>query len=470
MSRDIQSVNPILAQWHIRWRKNRDFLAGKETVSLAGKTYLPEPVVGMSNDEYERFKLQVDFYPACISVMEGWMGLIFRKEPQFQSPENLQQIQYVITKDADSLEEFSRLLVRETFTTNLTGLLVDHPEANTGLTAANAIKKGYRPFLSLWRAESIMDYEFSIVNNQRVISYVRLFESESRILELELKDGVYQITTHYLTDGQVVDNKISIPTRLGKPLDFIPFKLVNTKSSRLPTSSHFEHMVDLNHEIYMKSGLLTQIDRFLANPIISAYGFEAEKDKDGKPIARIWNFGPGVVWEAAGINAKIEVKEFTGEGSARLQNRIDEKKSQLARTGARILQDDKAAPEAAETIAIRQTSDNSILAGLARAISRPLQDALRWMAWWMGESDDSKTQFMLNTNYLDRKLDKSDIDALLALFNADMITKESIFHELRDAGVISETVRWDDYQAKIEQQIIDRPAVAPTTNDGGASA
>ncbi len=455
-----------LARWHSRWKKNRDFLSGRDAVIQAGTRYLPKPTYGMGDDEYNEFKKEVGFYPACITVMEGWLGLIFRDDPDLiaEQHETLLDLEQCVTRDGDSLEEFAQSVVRETLTTNWAGILVDHPTQPEGvtLTAANAIDEGFRPFLALYPAESILDVEYGIVRNRRVIAKVRLRETDTRELELKLVNGIYHIETWDNVDGQWLLTNATIPTRGGKPLDFIPFKIATTKQAKYPTPAPFEHMVDLNCEMLIIEGKLAQAQRHAANPIITASGVKVQTDENGKAIERQWILGPGTVWEFEG-EVKVDVTEFEGHGITRLQTRLDEKKSQLARTGARILQDDKAAAEAAETVVIRQTSDNSRLAGMSRIIARHIQDALRWMAWWLGADNTDDVSFELNYDYTSNTFTKEDLDALVTAYQAGWITKKIIYHYLtRPGGLIDPAVSYDEWRSQLEAEALDSPSAGLT--------
>lgn len=460
-----------LACFHRRWKKNRDFLSGRDAVEKAGQTYLPKPTYDMPDEEYRGFLKNMLFFPAAIKVMNGWLGLVFKDKPDLiASNSQLESIKHIVTKDGDSLEDFSRAVIRETMTTNWTGILVDHPDRSNGiqLTAANAIENGFRPFLAMYPAESILEVRYGIVRNQRAFTYVRLLESDSVVHELSLQNGIYQIDTFTRADlGQWVLAKSVIPRRDGQPLSEIPFQIVSFSNSKLPTPSAFDHMVDLNCEIWTLTGQLMEGLRWTIHPIVTVTGVEQQTDKDGKPIQRSWHRGPGTVWELTGTDMTVNVHEFVGQNVNTINGIIRDKHSELARTGSRILADDKAVAEAAETIALRQESDNAILAGMVRHIAHFIQKSLEMMDWWLGGTAGG-IRFELNTDYTVTELSDARTQIAIALQQGGYITDKEMFKFLqRPGGFIDPVVTYDEHQTQLESEVIDRPS---TQSDGGAMA
>jgi hypothetical protein len=453
----IISPNPDLAVYHKRWAKNRAFLSGRDAVIAGGELYLQKPTVRMGSTEYNSFKETVGFFPGALTVLAGWIGLIFRDEPDLIGPSELTDLEYVVTRDGDSLEEFSRAVVREVFTTNWCGVLTDYPtqSGNPSLTAANAIQEGVRPFLSFYPAESILDVQYGVRKNQRVVTHVRLLETQRKVLEYTLVDDALQVTTWTL-DGGNWTAAYSIPVRDGQPLDRVPFQIITTNQSKIPTPSAFEHMVDINCDILNIEGLMAQASRYVANPIVAATNVAPNTNAEGEVIPREWSYGPGVVWELAG-DAKVEIHENEGKGLSSLQGRLDEKKSQLARTGARILQDDKAAAEAVETVIVRQTSDNARLSSMTRSIQHQIEKSLITMAWWMG-ADESTVSFKLNTDYTEKAFSKELLDMIVIADQANYIDDKIIYHALtRPGGLIDPAVSYDLWASSREQRSLDMP-------------
>lgn len=468
---DLFEPVPVLSAWHPRWKKNRDFTSSKDAIVKAGTTYLPKPISDMSDDEYREYIKEVSLFPACIKVLESWMGLVFREKPDLlNTSSTFGLIKKVITPLGDDLYEFAAAVTRETFITNWTGILADHPERPEGraLTAANAIENGFRPFLNMFPAESILDIHYGIVRNRQEFVYVRLLESKNSVLELRLTDGIYTIERHTRTnDGkQITSSGRKVPTRNGQPLTSIPFQIVTVRNAKVPTPSPFEHMVDLNCDIWVRSGRYAQSLRYCSNPLVAVSGVQQEVDENNNPTSREYKYGPGVIWDIDG-EASIEVTEFTGTGTGRILEGIHELKSELARTGARILQDDKAAAEATETVIIRQIADNASLGGLVTTISRHLLKAIQTVDWWLGNDAIDEISFELNTDYVDNRLKPGDIEAALNLSMAGKLSDKEFFHILqRPGGFIDKAVKWEEHQAQLEASVVDTPiAITPAQTE-----
>jgi hypothetical protein len=65
----------------------------------------------------------------------------------------------------------------------------------------------------------------------------------------------------------------------------------------------------------------------------------------------------------------VKYLEFTGQGLGALESRLVSKERQMATLGARLLVEEKAAVEAAETHNIKRQGENSALSSVAESIS-----------------------------------------------------------------------------------------------------
>jgi hypothetical protein len=68
------------------WLRARDVIAGEDAAKLAGEIYLPR-LDSQSDDEYSAYKTRVSFFNATARTADGYIGLIFKREPTFKIPE-----------------------------------------------------------------------------------------------------------------------------------------------------------------------------------------------------------------------------------------------------------------------------------------------------------------------------------------------------------------------------------------------
>lgn len=454
--------------------KNRDFIAGENAVITARDLYMPLPSIGMdpNGTSFKNFLRRVDFFPAAARVVDGCLSLVFQKDPVLVS-NHVDEIKDSITYDMESLELFAEQLVSETLISNYTGVLVDAPSDDdkpAGLNGANAIELGYHPFLTLFPFEAILDHKMGRVNGGHGWIYVKLSDGENKWRELRLENGIYSVTVHERADGSSeYQTRTVVPKRDGKPLDFIPFKLVTTKKKdRWPSKALIDDVVNVNCNHYIVSGELASAIFHCSGPQKVVINPAPQVDKDGNPLERnVYPSGSEHIWELHDSDDKkadVRFLEFTGSGVSEIRQQLTELKSQMSALGSRILQDEKAAPEAAEALAIRQTAQNATIVTVTASIAKQLEEVLRWLAYWMGAAskNDPETRFELNVDLVPSKLTPQEVAEIRNLRASGDYTQEQAFYALRDGGWHSDTLTWEAHKSKMDAEVIDRPLVLPT--------
>ena len=67
------------------WLRARDVFAGEDAVKAAGERYLPK-LDSQSKDEFDAYRARASFFNATARTADGFVGLIFRREPTFKTP------------------------------------------------------------------------------------------------------------------------------------------------------------------------------------------------------------------------------------------------------------------------------------------------------------------------------------------------------------------------------------------------
>src|SRR5688500_1163886 len=68
-----------------RWRRARHIMLGEDAIKENGTTYLPK-LNSQSHTEYSEYLHRGFFYNATARTVSGYLGLIFRKDPQISFP------------------------------------------------------------------------------------------------------------------------------------------------------------------------------------------------------------------------------------------------------------------------------------------------------------------------------------------------------------------------------------------------
>lgn len=437
---DISKPHSSIACEHERWDINADVVAGHYAVKKRGEKYLPKAYSEQTGPEYASFKDHVSFYPAANRTLTGLLGLMFRRAPVLENTGIIEsQLKDVITRDGKSINEVAKEACRAYLTTAYYGILVDQPKGNAS-SAAEAVTQGFRPFLCQYPAHSILEVRRGVSGVYKRLTYVRLLDDEETVRVLELVGGVYTVTIHRKIGSTWVPDAPITPVRNGQPINEIPFVLISEDDNVEPQPASMDHVVQLNLDHYRVQGLLTTCHMFISTPMLFAKGIQSsETDK--------LTVSPGAILAFEAAEADLKWVAPSGDGIPSIERQLERTEDKLAVVASRILARHKAVAEAAETEALRQGAENSVLASIANQISAKITQALQLVA---DGTDGSEVRYQLNTDYLPAKMDASEISALFAVYQGGGMSFESFFFALRDRGVHNETLTLDEEQSRIE--------------------
>ena len=123
------------------------------------------------NKQYKHGAILTNF---TALTKEGLQGLVFRRAPKINLPQNLDYLKRDATGDDRGLEQFSKEILGEVLTTGRIGLLVDYPRNLGGVSIRDT--EQLRAKILAYRAENIINWEVKRINNEDVIQWVVLYE------------------------------------------------------------------------------------------------------------------------------------------------------------------------------------------------------------------------------------------------------------------------------------------------------
>jgi hypothetical protein len=246
-----------------------------------------------------------------------------------------------------------------------------------------------------------------------------------------------------------------IPTRRGKTLDTIPFIFFGPIDlSPECEKSPILDLVDTNLSHYRTSAELEEGAYFTGLPMYVISGRLA----GGNETPGKFQVGSrSAIHLEEGGNA--QVLTVSGDGMGLLRSLMDDKEQRMAVLGARILEDQKAGVEAADTVKMRHRSENSLLASIADTCSRGLSEAIERMIWWAG-TDNPQITFELNRDFVSTKLSPQELVQLVAAYQQGAFGPEVMFQALKDGERVPNEwgkADWlndiDDGQTALEQSL-----------------
>ncbi|MBT2244566.1 DUF4055 domain-containing protein [Sphingobium sp. BHU LFT2] len=454
---DIDQPTAKIAAAHKRWQRARDVIEGADAVKARGTTYLPK-LTDQQADEFEDYKQAVPFFPGAGVTHEGLIGMINRKPATMTAPAALEPILETITATGMTVDDLAEEVLSEILITNFVGLLVDHPASTAGLNAANAIAKGFRPFVAVYRAESILEVTPAVIENKLKVVRVRLKDDEDTVRELALVDGKYQVIIHRRVGGEWLADAPVVPLKRGQPLDAIPFVLATTKARKFePQKAPLDDVVITNLDHYNVQAQHSLTRLMTCIPMIKVKGVadpSMDPDSKHKPIRAV----PGTVIYlpvVEGVDADAEWMKNDAPAIGDIRQTALDLKEDMSQEGLRIIASEKNASEAAETHAIRRASENSRTASLARIVSRKIEEALIIVADWVGVTGE--LSYALSTDFLPTPMSSQDVAALQGLVAAGLMSKQTMFELLQQGEMIPDGLTYEEERSRIEEDQADMP-------------
>ena len=448
------------------WLRARDVIAGEDAVKRGGIKYLPR-LDSQSENEYLGYKSRACFFNATSRTRDGFLGLLFRRDPEVKLPDRHAGVGgalRVFTDDVDlmgtSLFTFCKGVVGEVLALGRCGTLIDWQSETDS-----------RAYVVRYQAEDILNWQTQRINGRNVVTMIALREQIERpdeadpfvlkitetvrVLKLEqLPDA----STRYLVeiwqknpadkDAGWTMTETRVPLRLGKSLPLIPFVFHGPRNAlpdvdKMPLADIIS--VNLDHyrlDADYKHGL-----HFTALPTAWVAGFDK---KDNLHI------GSSTAWVSDTVGAVAGFLEFKGHGLSTFENAQNRDERLMAVLGSRMLEDTKRVGETADAIELRQAGENSILMTLALSVSDSISQVLRWVYWWNSTEqypeDVSEDMVLLkiNTDFTAKGLTSLELTAIVSAWQAGAISQATMFDLFRKGEVLP-TGRTDDEEKNLVQ-------------------
>lgn len=458
------------------WRKCRDVIAGQEAMHDPARAvqYLPK-LKGESKEDYSRRLARSVFFNATWRTIDGLNGMLFRKAPVVKVSAAAAPMLADVTQSGLTLTDLAKEISKEALSVGRVGLLVDYPRAPGGeMTVQQAQQLGLRPKMSMYRAESIINWATGWVAGRTLLTrlvleevheccdandrFVTQQEARWRCLELVPSDGglIVQVTVERkVADNdkgstEIVDGPF-LPLMNGQPLREIPFVFIGADS----TQPHVElppliDLVNMNISHYQSTSDVEHGAHKTALPQPYATGIDAGEKSP------TFYMGGGNIWLHPNPEGSFGMLEYSGQGLQAIETRIDKKERQMAVLGARMLEQQKAAAETAEVAGLHRSGEHASLATVADTLDAGLLRALAWFDQWAGGT--GAVEFDINKEFLPTKMSAQELVALMQAWQNGMLSDQESFAALQAGGIIADTQDFDTHTEQVENS---RPASMP---------
>lgn len=372
---------------------------------------------------------------------EGLTGLVFRRDPQVELPDELLYLLDDAVGDDRGLALLAKQSLGEVMISGRAGLLTDFPRSKGGVSLADTqdLKARILPY----RAENIINWNIERENGKAVIKFIVLYEPTLELQEdgfdWELKDkyrllklddeGIYY-QAMYDENLDLVD--VVYPNDMnGNPLKEIPWAFVGSQDNNEDIDkAPLYDLAVLNIGHYRNSADYEESVFVVGQPTIFVSGsWGIEEFKEALP---------------QGIKFGSRAGYFLGEnGSANLvqanPNQLAEaamqsKLKQAAYIGARLISE-PGGRETAEAARLRYSSQNSALHTLVLNVDEAIEKSLGYVTKFMG-GDPNSVEFRLNRQFYDESADPNLIAQSILLYDRGLMSREEIRDDLKQKNVL----------------------------------
>lgn len=383
------------------------------------------------------------FYSATQRTVDGLIGLIFSKDAVDEIPPLVDYLRMNADGKGAPLRDVAKAGCKEAMASDWSGYLVARPTTPSGASQADVEARNLRPKLLHYKFESIINWDYDVVNNVDKLSFLVLKEnitvrkgfkvdSVCQYRVLELIDGIYNQSV-YDKDCKLI-TPIAPVIINGSTSDEIPFFWVEEPCR---SSAPINGLVDANfqyYNLYADYGSKLHYSSFV---IYTETGAQPNANN---------MMGNGVKWNNPSPEATFGVLQPDGNSDGHriaLQDMIEV----MASLGAEQLKPRTSGAESAEAKSLDKVAQNATTADIAITVGDALTRAINFASKWMGGSEDAI--YELNTDYNPTGMDANKLNALFALYLGKGITYEEFYGNLQRGEIVISDVTAEESLAAI---------------------
>jgi hypothetical protein len=434
----VKTLHPDYQIYSPKWRLVRDSVEGESAVKRAPERYLPE-FIPSDPERYKRYVQRAYFMGVTGRTRAALSGMVFRKDPMHELPDELDELKFNADGSGTSLEHISKEALGSILDTGRHIFLVDYPTIEDSIDFETEQNIGARPLLLSYNAEALINWKYKKINGRRVLTLavlVELVQDENNEDEfdhdivknyrvLRLRDGVY--TQQMYDDGGSAMGQEFIPRMAGgQPFDHIPMYIAGADNN-LPdiddaplydlailNIAHYRNTADLEEAGYITGQPTLHLNIGDTNPETFV-----EQNPNGVQLGS----RSGIITQGGSVEL------VQPEERSLLVQLKDAKEQEMVKIGARLIQRGGQA-ETAEAARINASAEASTLDQVVNNLSYALTSALMDAGLFVGlqTSTVEDIRYDLNTDFFETSLDAQQLMALI---------------QLGDVGVISRSIQRD---------------------------
>ena len=431
--RRVTQVNDPNSAWYAmqdHWILIEDLLQGTYGMRRKHRRYLPQEPREL--DESYDNRLARSVVPPYYQRLERMLaGMLTRKPVKLQDVSDaIREQLFDVDMQGNDLNVWTYETTRKLVRYGHIGCLVDAPS------------NGGRPYWCTYTPRQILGYRTEQQDGAQRLIQLRLQET---VLEVDpdSKYGEKQIDqVRVLTPGeyqihQRQDNgEYKVTDEGATSLAEIPFSVAySNRVGFMESRPPLEDIAELNLKSYQVQSDLDNQLHISAVPMLAFFGFPTSAEEVSA--------GPG---EALAFPAegRAEYIEPQGRSFDFQFKRLEQIALQINELGLSAVLGQKLSAETATAKMIDRSQGDSTMMVIAQNVQDMIDNSLKFHAEFMGQQEAAGS-CTVNRDFIGARLDPADVNALLQLYTAGTITKDTLLQQLADGEVLG-----DDFDVQEE--------------------
>ena len=433
--RRVAQVGDPNSAWYAQephWILIEDLLQGTYGMRRKHRRYLPQEPREL--DESYDNRLARSVCPPYYQRLERMLaGMLTRKPVKLQDVSDaIREMLFNVDLQGNDLNVWTYETARKLVRYGHIGCLVDAPS------------DGGRPYWCTYTPRQILGYRTEQQDGQQRLIQLRLQET---VLEVDpdSKYGEKQIDqVRVLTPGeyqihQRQDNgDYKIVDEGATSLAEIPFSVAySNRVGFMESRPPLEDIAELNLKSYQVQSDLDNQLHISAVPMLAFFGFPTSAEEVSA--------GPGEAL-AFPADGRAEYIEPQGRSFDYQFKRLEQIALQINELGLSAVLGQKLSAETATAKMIDRSQGDSTMMVIAQNVQDMIDNSLKYHAEFMGQQEAAGS-CTVNRDFIGARLDPADVNALLQLYTAGTITKDTLLQQLADGEVLGDDF---DVQEEIE--------------------
>jgi hypothetical protein len=431
--RRIAQVGDPNSAWYAQeahWILIEDLLQGTYGMRRKHRRYLPQEPREL--DESYDNRLARSVVPPYYQRLERMLaGMLTRKPVKLQDVSDaIREQLFDVDMQGNDLNVWTYETARKLVRYGHIGCLVDAPS------------NGGRPYWCTYTPRQILGYRTEQQDGQQRLIQLRLQET---VLEADPDSeyGEKQIDqVRVLTPGQYQihqrqDNgEYEVTDEGATSLPEIPFSVAySNRVGFMESRPPLEDIAELNLKSYQVQSDLDNQLHISAVPMLAFFGFPTSAEEVSA--------GPGEAL-AFPADGRAEYIEPQGRSFDFQFKRLEQIAAQINELGLSAVLGQKLSAETASAKMIDRSQGDSTMMVIAQNVQDMIDNSLKFHAQFMGQQEVAGS-CTVNRDFIGARLEPADVNALLQLYTAGTITKETLLMQLSDGEVLG-----DDFDVQEE--------------------